>query len=200
MKKVDKLIDSEIYQIRNAGKDSGLAHKLYGRYENIKDYSREEIKEMMNGIYRDTFTLKVDDEYFINLNDVTEAVCLIESAEYKNKPEPGELIDKSYNSINNIKSFYIKDYFLITDKEYEGTQMHAISKFLCKMGSIKLGKDEFAGLYKNENTYKHFQKFIHGSFPKDLFHPIKVSINELFFLDSYRISNFKVIGKIQIEK
>lgn len=188
-----------INRIRNFPLKSGLAYQRYGKSSDIKEYSDREITEMFHGIYKDDAKLLVDGDYFIDLYKVDEIICQLERVSYYKKPTAKDYETNAHNSICNIKTFFIKDYLLNTEIEFNGVTLHRISNFLHHLGAFNQRRDK-NGLYSISNDYNSLQSFKDGLFPKDLYHPIKKFINGLFFIDEYFISNFKVESKIRIEK
>jgi hypothetical protein len=197
LKRIDKRY---IDKVRNTPEKCGLVFEKYGKSTKIDDYTDTEITEMVYGIYKDKKMLLVDGDYFIDLNTVTEIVCDLDKATYYKKPTREDYGTNNYNSISNIRTFYIKNYWLITDKEIGGTKKHKITRLLCKIGALRQGRNNFRDNYSISNDYKSFQTFKQGLYPKDLFHPIKRYINGLFFEDDYRLANFKVESRFKIEK
>lgn len=139
-------------------------------------------------------------DYFINLNNVTSAFCTLENVTYVKQPTQEDYKIGSHNTIYNIKTFYIKNYFLVTDKPegWPGATEHDITKQLLKAGAFKKGAANFKQLYRIRNGYQLVQKFNRGAFPKDLFYPVKEFINRAFFQDEYKIDDFYVKSKIVI--
>lgn len=172
----------------------GLKYKEFGKSDNIKDYSVEEISKMLCGVYTDTGYLLVDGDYFINVNEVIQAGCTLEDVTTKVKLDLSKPIP-----INQIQTFYIKNYYLITQSITGGTNKHYISSFLFKKAKmIYLGRCRFKGLYRISNSYKCLQVFGNTYLPKDLFYPIKLAVNDVFFHDHYRIDDFIVDSKLTI--
>ncbi|UTW66571.1 hypothetical protein KFE94_00225 [bacterium SCSIO 12643] len=192
-----KISKTQINQIKNKPNESGLVFDKYGKSQNINDYSDREISEMALGIYKYSKNILVDGDYFVDLNKVINTKCQLEEVTYYKKPTLEDFKTNAHNSIGNIRTFYIKDYFLITEDEIFGLKEHRITKYLFKIGFLKNGRNKFRGLYSISNDYK---TLILEKYPKDLFHPIKKYINGLFFLDEYYISNFVVESKINIHK
>lgn len=195
-----KLSQSIINKIRNSPTTCGLAFEYYGKSSNIKDYSDKEITEMKYGIYKDTKMLLVDGDYFIDLMNVVESICTLKTVTYYKNPTLEDYKTNAHNTIDNIRTFYVKDYFLITKDPVNGIAKHRITRFLHKLGVIKNGRTQFRGLFSISNDHKTLQAFNHVDVPKDLFLPIKFYINGLFFNDDYYISNFQVQTEIKIEK
>jgi len=188
-----------INKVRNSPKSSGLAFNKIGFPKDLEGFSDYEIMEMMYGIYKKSLSLLVDGDYFIDLNDVIESVCELAEVTYFTPPTDKDFKTNHHNNIKNIRTFYVRDYFLVTRNEREGVAKHRISRYLVKVGAINPGRNRFAGLYSNRNYYKTLQDFQDGLFPKDLYYPIKKYINGLFFNDEYRISKFRVESSLKIE-
>ena len=166
---------------------------------NGKDFSCE-IEKMYYTIYVATGMILVDGNYFIDMKDVVQTGCTLDAVTYYKKVRKEEQKEISCSTIQEIRTFYVKDYFLITQNEKNGSTKHFITDFLYNIGAINAGRNQFIGLYSNKNAYKVMQSFKEGYFPKDLYHPIKRKINGLFFDDDYRINDFKVISpKIRIK-
>ena len=182
-----------IKSVYNNPEKWGLKYKEYGKSDNIKDYSEEEISEMLKGVYSKSGYLLVDGDYFINVKDVIQAGCTWETVTSNVKLDLYQSI-----SINQIRSFYVKNYYLITKGVVNGTNKHFINSYLSKIKVIHSGRGQFRGLYSISNSYVCVQSFGHGYVPKDLFHPIKFYINGVFFNDQYHISDFVVDSELQI--
>lgn len=200
MEKLKAIPKSQLDKIRNSPNYGGLGIKEYGKSDNIKDYSDREITEMYYGIYQSTKSLHVDGDYYLDLTKVSAVKCILSDVAYIKKPNKSDVQTNNYNRLENIRTFYIKDYFLITDEKESGATDHKITRFLYKLGQLKLGRNAFSGLYGIPNDYNSFQDGKNGNYPKDLFHPIKRYINGLFFNDDYRIDNFILESKIKLEK
>lgn len=196
MKKIRKVI---INKIRRSPETSGLRYIDYGKSIDIEQYSEEEIVEMIFGIYKDSKHLLVDGDYFINMNDVIQAGCTLETVTYYRKPSEKAILSNTYNTIQNIRFFYVKDYYLVTKNKVSGTDKHLITRYLWKTGAINRGISRFVGLYSIANIDRLLQEFKSGLFPKDLYEPIKMNINQVFFKEDNRISDFLVETDIQIE-
>lgn len=195
MEKIKTINKTKLNKILKNPDASGLAYKKYGKSENIKDYSEREISEMVLGIYSHKKYLLVDGDYFVNLNEVKATECILEDVTYDKKPTLETFKDNTCNAISNIRTFYIKDYFLITEDSNGETTKHKITKYLYKIGFLNSGRGKYNGLYSIANDYATIQQ---GLFPKDLYHPIKRYINGLFFSDDYRVSDFTVISSLKI--
>lgn len=188
-----------INRIRKNPENSNLRFKDFGKSNDIKEYSDDEISEMIHGIYRSKDHLMVlgDDDIFIDFNDVIKTGCTLEKVSFFGKSTNREPINITPNTIQTIRTFYVKDYFLITASKVNGSNKHFISHFLWKMGTIKTGRGQNAQLFSIGNYYMVLQKFKEGKFPKDLYIPIKTHINQLFFRDDYRINDFIVESEIK---
>ena len=195
MKKIKSIEKSRINKIYKYPESSGLAFKIYGKSQNINDYSEMEINEMILGIYKTQKFLLVDGDYFVNLEDVIKTECILQDVSYIKKPTLETFENNSCNVISNIRTFYIKDYFLITKNPNGEIIKHKITKFFHKIGFLNSGRGKYRGLYSIANDYK---TILNGKFPKDLFHPIKRYINGLFFNDEYKIDDFEVITQFKI--
>lgn len=195
MEKIRTIEKSKISKVYKNPESSGLAYKIHGKSENINDYSEREINEMILGIYRSKKQLLVDGDYFVSLNDVIKTECILQDVTYYKKPTIATFKDNSCNIISNIRTFYIKDYFLITKDPIIGTTKHKITRYLFKVGFLNSGRGKYNGLYSISNDYK---AILNGNAPKDLFHPIKRYINGLFFNDDYKISEFELTSPIKI--
>lgn len=171
----------------------GLKYKEYGKSENIKDYSEEEVSEMLKGVYSKSGYLLVDGDYFINVKDVIQAGCTWKAVTSDVKLDLSQPIP-----INKIRTFYVKDYYLITRNDVNGTNKHFINSYLSKIKVIHSGRGQFRGLYSISRSYESVQSFGHGYVPKDLFHPIKFYFNGVFFGDQYRIDDFVVDSELQV--
>jgi hypothetical protein len=177
----------------------GLKYIEFGKSKNIYDYNEEEISQMLFGVYTHKGMLLVDGDYFINVNSVTQAICELEDLTFIKKPNLEDLKTNNHSFIQNIRTFYVKNYYLITNEEFAGLKKHKISIYLLKIGFLKQGRNNFRGLFSVSNDYKTVQSFNGKKYPKDLFHPIKNYINGLFFVDDYKIVNFIIESKLKIE-
>ena len=195
MEKLKTIPKSRINRIKNFPSDSGLAFQKFGKSKNIKDYTEREISEKILGIYKDTKNLLVDGDYFVDLTKVTATKCVLETVSYYKKPTLEDYKTNFHNSIANIRTFYIKNYFLITAEEIGGTKEHKITIYLNKIGFLNQGRNQYRGLFSIANDYG---TLLFGKYPKDLFHPIKRYINGLFFNDDYKISDFVFESDIEI--
>lgn len=195
MEKLKTIQKSRINRVRNFPSESGLPFEKYGKSENINDYTEREISEMILGIYKDSKNLWVDGDYFVNLTKVTATKCVLETVTYFKKPTLDDYKTNYHNRIDNIRTFYVKDYFLITEEEIGGLKEHRITRYLHKIGFLNQGRNDFRGLYSIANDYG---TLLFGKYPKDLFHPIKRYINGLFFNDDYKISDFIIESEIEI--
>jgi hypothetical protein len=189
-----------INRVRNYPIESGLAFQKFGKYSDIKQYSDREITEMIYGLYTDKQMILVDGDYFVDLNDVIETICVLDKAAYHKEPTKEDFKTNLQNTVRNIRTFYVKDYILVTKIEVGGTTRHKITNLLYKIGAIREGQNKFIGLFSISNDYKTLHSFTQGLFPKVLYHPIKRYINGLFFQDDYHISNFNVESNFKIEK
>lgn len=159
--------------------------------EKTHSLNRETISEMFYGVYTKVGKLKVDEKYFIDIESTSKIICELEKVSLINKHKP--------ISLENIRTFYIKDYYLITKDKFNGNIKHKISDFLVGCGHINKGRAENKDLYSTRNSYKSYQYYNGVKAPKDLFHPIKLGINNTFFSDHYRIKNFELATKVTIE-
>lgn len=197
MEKIRSVKKTQINQVRNHPDKSGLRFVDYGKSPDIEDYSEREIAEMLLGVYKDTRNLLVDGDYFIDLSKVIASKCILETVSYIKNPTKDDYKTNYHNRIDNIRTFYVKDYFLITDEEVFGMKEHKISRYLYRVGALNAGRNNFVGLYSISNDYK---SLLFGSYPKDLYHPIKRYINGLFYNDDYRISSFIFVSNLDIHK
>lgn len=141
-----------------------------------------------------------DGDYEIDLNNVKSAYCTLEKVTYKKKPTQDDYAHQRHNVIDNISTFYIGRYYLVTDKpEGFGATEHDITKYLWKQKALRKGWGANRELYSIANSYESLQKFKQGMFPKDLFYPIKQFINNPFFNDDYRIKDFYVKSRLNIK-
>lgn len=198
MAQIRKTPQRIINKVRNSPDTSGIAYEKYGKHSDIKKYSDREISDMLNGIYTHSKTILVDGDYFVSLKEVTEIVCILDNATYYKKPTSEDLKTNAHNTIRNIRTFYVKDYYLITPPDSDGQTRHKITNYLSKVGAIRQGRNKFSGLYSNSNHYQTLQQFNLGLFPKDLYSPIKRHINGQFFNDDYYISDFRVESNFAI--
>lgn len=85
----------------------GLMYKEYGKSENIKDYSEEEVSEMLKGVYSKSGYLLVDGDYFINVNDVIQCGCTLKTITSNTRLDLSKPIP-----IKKIRTFYVENYYL----------------------------------------------------------------------------------------
>lgn len=194
MEKLKTIPQYRINKVKTSPDQSGLTFKEHGKSSNINDYTDREISEMLFGIYRDKKILLVDGDYFINLADVVKSECILASVSYIKKPTLNDYRNNSHNTIDNIRTFFVEDYFLITKTPIEGLTKHKITRYLNKIGSLTKGRGQNARHHSIANDYKSLQ----NGYPKDLFHPIKRYINGLFFENDYKIADFEVTSNIHI--
>jgi hypothetical protein len=199
MQEIKPLPAGTIKKIRNLAERSGIKYKLYGKHLEINKYTDRELTEMYYGIFKDKKIILVDGDYFIDLKDVVGIICSLDSVSYFKSPTADDYKTNRHNHLDNIRTFYVKDYFLVTRTETHGRSKHSITSLLCAIGAINKGRNKYVGLYSIKNDYKSLQSFKLGKFPKDLYHPVKNYINGLFFNDDYYISSFKVDTQIEIK-
>ena len=188
-----------INRIRKNPENCFLKFKEFGKSNDIKDYSDDEIWEMYRGIYRskDHKMLLGDGDLFIDLNDVIKIGCTLEKVTYVEQPKKSVLTDSSPIALKTICNFHVKDYFLITAGKVNGSNRHLISRFLWKIGAIRPGTGQYSSLFSIHNSDLGLQNFKEGLFPRDLYIPIETNINQLFFRDDNRFNDFVVESKIQ---
>lgn len=153
--------------------------------------SKDIISEMLVGAYSNFQKLKVDENYLVNINSVFKTICELEKVSLINKQKPV--------SIENIRTFYIKNYYLITKEEFNGKTKHKISEFLVSAGHINKGRLENKELYSTQNSYKVYQYYNGVKIPKDLFIPIKLGINDTFFSNHFAIDNLEIKTNVTID-
>lgn len=190
----------EIRRIKSKPELSGLAFKQFGRYPDINSYNSREITEMSIGIYTHSKVLLVDGDYFLDLKLVSGCKCILADVSYVKTPVFRDINDNSHNRIGNIRTYYVKDYFLTTEHPVSGNTEHRITRYLFRTKHLRKGRGRFSTLFSISNDYKAFQSFKGGDYPKDLFHPIKRGVNGMFFDDDYFISNFRVESSIKLER
>ncbi|WP_312792967.1 hypothetical protein [Sphingobacterium sp.] len=193
MEKIKTFQQHELNRIRKHWNESGLAFEKFGKSSNVLDYSDREINEMLLGIYKDSKHLMVDAGYFINVSTIQKASCVLLGVSYSRriKPDPHSTL-----KLQDIRNFYVEDYFVETSEKFSNTHKHKITGYLKKIGGISLGKGQYSHLYSIPNDFKKFFK----NNPADLFYPIQRYINGLFFDDDYQISNFEVVSKLTISE
>jgi hypothetical protein len=197
MSEIIKLIpQAEINKIRNMG-SGGLQIQKHGKSPDIMDYSDVEISEMSYGIYKDTKMILTDGDYFINLNNVVEIVCVLDKVSYIRNPTQNDFETNKHNFIQNIRTFWVSGYYLITKDEVSGRKRHSISNLLYKLRAIKKGRNYFIGLYSVSN-HDLMRTFSQGDAPMSLYDPIQLYINSVIYGKSYCIDNFKVETDIKV--
>lgn len=191
MEKIKTFQRYELNRIRKNSSDSGLEYEKFGRSSNIMDYSDREINEMILGVYKDSRHLKVDAGYFIDVSNVKKVICILADVSYSRriKPQRGTAI-----KLQDIRNFYVEDYFLETADKYGDSVRHKITGYLRRIGGISLGKGQYSHLYSVPNDFKTF----YNDVPIDLFYPIQHYINGLFFGDDYHIASFDLVGNFSI--
>lgn len=184
---------SVIKRVYSNPEKCGLRYKDYGKSENIKDYSKEEISDMLKGVYSEKGYLLTDGDYFINVNDVIQAGCTL-----KTVTSPRRLNLALPISVDDVRTFYVKDYYLITRNDSSGPNKHFINSYLVKAKAVRIGHWRYRYFFGIANTDKSMQTLNQNNIPQSLFNPIKKYINELFFGDSYKIKDFIVDSELQI--
>lgn len=172
-------------------------------YPNGKEHDPEmltdqEIAEMSYGFFRDKKAMLTGD-YFLDMNKVVGAYCTLQDVSYIKPPTQSDYETHSHKIIDNIRTFFFKDYFLLTDELINGEISHRITNNLLSAGAIHKGNASHRGLNRVFNKNKSFQKYKAGYFPTDLFDPIKLYVNEFFFEDSYWINDFYLKTGIEIK-
>lgn len=193
MDKIKSLSKYQLNKILKNPDSCNLAYKKYGKSDTINDYSDSEINEMAVGVYSDTKFL-LSDDVFINMQEVIKSKCILIDVSYYQKPTLQSIKDNSCHYISNIRTFYIQDYFLITQNDKEVLEF-PITQYLHKVGALRKGSGKYCKLFSIANDYK---SLLNGQYPKDLFYPIKNYINRVFFNDDYRISEFELISDFHI--
>jgi len=160
------------------------------------DYINQISKEDLNtniSLYTKQESLLVDGNYFINVKDVIQTGCTLETIDSTKKIDPTQPI-----IVTDIKTYFFKDYYVITKDSTNRTIKHTINSYLTKKKVLHLNKTRFSGLYGLKNNDTQFINFTNGIFPKILFHPIKFYFNRIFFYDQYYISDFIVDTNLRI--
>lgn len=170
-----------------------LKYKEFGKSHDIKDYSKEEVSQMLYGIYPYSGYILVDGDYFINIKDVIQAGCTLKTLTSSCKLDLSNPVP-----IDKIRTFYVENYYLITRNSVNGTNKYYINSYLLKVKGVRHGRGRFKRLYSIANNYQCLQSFPHGYVPKDLFYPIEFYINSVFFGDQYRICDFVVDSELQV--
>jgi hypothetical protein len=126
MEKIKTFQQHELNRIRKNWSDSGLAFEKLGRSSNIADYSDREINEMLLGVYKDSKHLMVDEGYFIDLTQARKASCILVDVSYSRriKPAPNSVL-----SLQDIRNFYIEDYFIETEEAFSNRYKHKITGY-----------------------------------------------------------------------
>lgn len=192
------LRQDKIRRIKESKNKGGLLLKEQGKSMDINDYSSTEISEMVYGFYKDKKVIITDGDYAVELKKIKGIICELQTVTYFKKPTLADYKSNIHNTLKNIRTFYIKGYYLISDEEIYGNKKHEITRLLWKAGAYRQGTNNFRDLYSIKNDYQVTQQFTKGKFPKDLFHPIKIFINGLFFGDDYKIVNFYVESPFEI--
>lgn len=185
-----KLIDKQlINKIKYKKEDNKLLFGLFGKYDSVSQYTDEEISEMYYGIYKDRKILVSDDGEIVEMNKISSGCCKLSGITYIDSKDR-----KSNMNINisQVKAFKIEDYFLEESDIIGNIHQYKISELLSKLGALKKMKSEFGNYYCIQNSYKELQSFNKCLIPKDLYQPIKLYINGLFFNDHYYIDNFRI--------
>ena len=153
---------------------------------------------MSNGVFKDKKIIRTDGDYFVDLNDVKEIVCVLQTASYHKEPSRQDYSSNDHNHIKNIRTFYVKDYILVTNQAVLDKFRHPITNWLARVGGINKGRNNFRGLFSVANYEGTLRGSQHMLVPTALYTPIKYYINELFFDVTYHIKNFSVEGDLQI--
>lgn len=172
-------------------------------YPNGKEHDPEmltdqEITEMSYGFFRDKKAILTGD-YFLDMNKVVGAYCTLHDVSYLKNPTRSDYETQNHKTIGNIRTFFFKDYFLVTDEPIYNQTSHRITKNLLSAGAILQANASHRSFNRIFNKNKTLQKFQRGHAPTDLFAPIKLYINDFFFADSYWISDFFLNTSIEIK-
>lgn len=172
-------------------------------YPNGKEHdpellTNEEITEMSYGFFKDKRAILTGD-YFLDMNKVTGAYCTLQEVSYIKAPTRSDYETQNHKTIDNIRTFFFKDYFLLSDEPIYNQTAHRITKNLLSAGAFLQANASHRGLNRIFNKNKMLQKFPQGAVPVDLFGPIKLYINDFFFNDSYWIDDFFLQGGIEIK-
>lgn len=166
-----------------------------GKSTNVYDYSDREIQEMHIGIHKDIRHLMVDGNYFIGVDEIISAGCELAGVTYARKLFENNW-ENSNQMVQNIKTFYVKSYYVVTKEEVEGKLRHEITTYLHshKESVLRKGRGRFANSYGIKNDGEGTKYFRSGDLPEMLFYPIKTAINKEFFGNHFAIDNFIVEG------
>lgn len=172
-------------------------------YPNGKEHDPEmltdqEITEMSYGFFRDKKAILTGD-YFLDMTKVVGAYCTLQDVSYIKVPTRSDYETQNHNTIDNIRTFFFKDFFLLTDEPVYNETSHRITKNFLSAGAIIRANASHRGFNRIFNKNKTLQKFRGGYFPTDLFDPIKLYINDFFFEDSYWIDDFFLKTGIEIK-
>lgn len=141
-------------------------------------------------------SLRVDSGAVIDLNNAVKAICYLADVSYIKNPDKSDLKTNAHNNIKNIRTFYVKSYYLVMN---DG-EMHNITDLLYRTSNMMTqGHGEHTGLYSIKNAYRRLQSFKGVYQPKDLYHAIKIYVNAAYAQDDYFIDNFKVESNIKIQ-
>ena len=163
-------------------------YSIYRKNENIEKYDDNEIREMLIGIFKKEKHLMVDEQYFIPINNVIKVMCIVANTTLlKTNKEINEVDFK--DNITLIKTFFVKDFFLITSKKINDSYRHKITDYLYKMGGYNRARGKNSSFYNIPND----TKLLYKNYPVDLYHPIKRYIGEIFYGDGQNVFDFEVV-------
>lgn len=158
----------------------------------------QEITEMSYGFFKDKKAILTGD-YFIDMNKVVGAFCTLHDVSYFKTPTRLDYKTDNHCTIGNIRTFYLRDFILITEEPINNQIYHRITNNLLSAGAILKGNASHRDLSRVFNKNKTLQNFHRGYAPTDLFAPIKLYINDFFFEDSYKVDDFFIETSIQIK-
>lgn len=132
--------------------------------------------------------------YSIEFKDIIAWGCNLTGI----RPDSGKKQLPLKQFVDDIKTYYVSEYFLQTSKEVAGKKLHPIGELLFKIGLINKAKGKYEGQYLISSYYLSIQSFHSGIFPKDLFYPVKQLCGYLFNGDQYRVRDFWVKDELKI--
>lgn len=91
--------------------------------------------------------LLTDDDIFIDLDKVKKSVCILGDFDYHDKTIVKTYKKNTYNTILNIKTLYVKKYFLLLD-DSSNISNQEITGILNKCKILKRGRGKFKDFFK----------------------------------------------------
>jgi len=131
----------------------------------------------------------VDEGYFIPVDNVIKIQCALSDVTFLKGNQKINDIQHLNELISSIRTFYIKDFFLITENKVNESNQHRITDYFYKMGAYNRARGKNSSFYNIPND----TKLLFKNYPIDLYHPIKRYIGEIFYRDGQNVFDFEVV-------